>query len=79
MKYVLLGLAVFALLWLLRRSWRQARRPPAAPARVLPPQPMVTCLYCGVHLPRDEALPAPSGVFCDAAHRAAFERAQPDR
>ena len=43
-----------------------------------PAQPMLTCAHCGTHLPRDEALPGRGGVFCDAAHRAAFETAHPD-
>jgi uncharacterized protein len=39
---------------------------------------MLSCAHCGVHLPRDEALPGRGGVFCDAAHRAAYEQAHPD-
>ena len=38
---------------------------------------MIACAQCGVHLPRDEALPGRGGVFCGDAHRAAFEQAQP--
>ena len=38
---------------------------------------MIACAYCGVHLPRDEALPGRGGVFCGDAHRAAFEKEQP--
>ncbi|MFY7867811.1 PP0621 family protein [Roseateles sp.] len=38
---------------------------------------MVTCSHCGLHLPRDEALPGKGGVFCGPAHRAAFEKAHP--
>ena len=37
---------------------------------------MIACTYCGVHLPRDEALPGRGGVFCGDAHRTAFEKAQ---
>ena len=37
---------------------------------------MIACAYCGVHLPRDEALPGRGGVFCGDAHRLAFEEAQ---
>lgn len=80
MKFLLFLIAVFVLLWMLRGSLRRARRaPPAAkPAGTAPPQPMLSCAHCGVHLPRDEALPGRGGVFCDATHRAAFERAHPD-
>ncbi len=80
MKFMLVLLAVVVLLWLLRRGLRGRARPPRAD-RASPdaaPQPMLSCAHCGLHLPRDEALPGRGGVFCDAAHRAAFERAHPD-
>lgn len=80
MKFVLLILAVLALLWLLRGSARRVRppRPPGdAGARSGAPQPMLSCAQCGLHLPRDEALPGRGGVFCGEAHRAAYEKAHP--
>jgi uncharacterized protein len=79
MKLLLVLVAVAALLWLLRGSLH--RRVPPPRGRGAPPdtpQPMLKCAYCGVHLPRDEALPGRGGVFCDGAHRAAFEQAHPD-
>ena len=39
------------------------------------PQAMLQCAQCGLHLPRDEALPGQGGVFCGEAHRSAFEAA----
>jgi uncharacterized protein len=79
MKFVLFLLAVFVLLWLLRGSQRRRAPPPTAhPPNPPEPQPMLACAHCGVHLPRDEALPGRGGVFCGDAHRAAFERAHPD-
>lgn len=81
MKFALLLLAVFVLLWLLRSSLRGRRGPPAPPPANPSdeaPKPMLTCAHCGVHLPRDEALPGRGGVFCDSAHRTAFEKAHPD-
>lgn len=83
MKLLLLLIAVFVLLWMLRGTWRRTRRPPGgnAPGAQAPdvPQPILACAQCGLHLPRDEALPGRGGVFCTAAHRAAFEQAHPDR
>jgi uncharacterized protein len=79
MKFVLLLLAVFVLLWMLRGSVRRnlpSRPKPSSPAE---PQPMVTCAKCGVHLPRDESLPGRGGVFCGEAHRTAFETEHPER
>lgn len=77
MKLVLVLLAVVALWWLLRGSWR--RRMPAPKRRAKPgaPQPILACAHCGLHLPRDEALPGRGGVFCCDAHRTAFEKANP--
>ena len=75
MKFALFALAVIALVWLLRGAARRRVRPPGAkpvePGR--PAQAMLACAVCGVHMPRDEALPGRGGVFCSEAHRAAFE------
>jgi len=73
MKIVLFVIAVVVLLWLLRGT---TSRRPSGRAAPPTPQPMIACAYCGVHLPRDEALPGRGGVFCGDAHRAAFEEAQ---
>lgn len=77
MKYILLllllALVVFAIGF---RKGRPPERPPASPARPpAPPEPkgMIACARCGLHLPRDEALPGRGGQFCSAEHRAAFE------
>ncbi|MEO7056230.1 MAG: PP0621 family protein [Caldimonas sp.] len=78
MKFIVFLLAVFLLVWLLRgaigrRSKGQA--PPSTPGGAAAPQTIVACAYCGVHLPRDEALPGKGGVFCGDVHRTAFEKA----
>ena len=77
MKFILFLVAVFVLVWLLRGALgrrggggNSAPSPPATQA----PQPIIACSYCGLHLPRDEALPGRGGVFCGEAHRAAFEK-----
>ena len=80
MKILLVLVAVVLLLWLLRKSSTRRAPPPAAPRDpAATPQPMLACAQCGVHLPRDEALPGRGGVFCGEAHRAAYEQAHPDR
>jgi uncharacterized protein len=76
MKIVVFLVAVFVLLWLLRGGMSR-RSPPTAARPPQAAQPMLACAQCGVHLPRDEALPGRGGVFCSAAHRAAFEEAAP--
>ena len=78
MKFLLLIVAVVALLWLLRGSRRGVKPPPVA--KPAPPdelQSMVSCAQCGIHLPQNEALPGRGGVFCGEPHRAAFEKAHP--
>jgi len=75
MKYLLFLVVVFVLLWLLRGAMTSRRRGGAAPPPQAP-QEMIACAHCGVHLPRDEALPGRGGVFCGDAHRTAFEKAQ---
>ena len=74
MKIVLFVIAVVVLLWLLRGATSRRRGSAAPPPQA--PQEMIACAHCGVHLPRDEALPGRGGVFCGDAHRAAFEKAQ---
>ncbi|WP_274379825.1 PP0621 family protein [Aquabacterium soli] len=83
-KFLLLVLLIVAVLWgplsRLRKPARQepARGKPAQPptdtaGRGNGPQDIVPCAYCGVHLPRREALPGPEHgptlVFCCAEHR----------
>ncbi|MES2991515.1 MAG: PP0621 family protein [Pseudomonadota bacterium] len=81
MKYLLFLVAVFLLVWLLRGTIQRLRgRPPSAKPPTDAdgtPQPMLRCAQCGLHLPRDEALPGRGGVFCGDAHRTAYERAHP--
>ena len=74
MKILLFLVVVFVLLWLLRGATTRRRRGPPKPPQA--PQEMIACAHCGVHLPRDEALPGRGGVFCGDAHRTAFEKAQ---
>jgi uncharacterized protein len=73
MKIVLFLVAVFVLLWLLRGGMSR-RSQPGSSSRPGAAQTMLACAQCGVHLPRDEALPGRGGVFCSEAHRAAFEQ-----
>jgi uncharacterized protein len=75
MKILLFLVAVFVLLWLLRGALGR-RGGSAAPPAPKAPQEMIACAHCGVHLPRDEALPGRGGVFCGDAHRNAFEKEQ---
>jgi uncharacterized protein len=81
MKYLILVAIVVAVLLIAklgRRNTRTdepgaAKKPTAAPEK----QALLACAHCGVHLPVNESLPGRGGVFCDEAHRSAFERAHP--
>jgi uncharacterized protein len=78
MKYLLLivviGLVFFLLGVKRGRPTVRSRKASASPkpAEALP-QDMVSCAYCGLHLPLTEALPGRGGLFCSAAHRTAHE------
>lgn len=68
MKYLLL----FALLGVLWWAWKkrnesQSRNDSAPLDR--PPEKMVTCAHCGVHLPESDALLDGGRAYCNAAHR----------
>jgi uncharacterized protein len=77
MKFVLIVIVVAVLISMLRGSLSRRRRDDAPRPPPGAPQAMLSCAQCGVHLPRDEALPGRGGVFCSAAHRAAFEQTHP--
>ena len=77
MKYLLVLFVVAVAIWLWRRNRREemeqkAGARPAAPPTVGPPQSMVRCAHCGLHLPAADAIAGPQGsVYCSEAHRQA--------
>ena len=77
MKYLLLILLLCLVIFLLvvKRARPPSAKPKPEPPTVTLPQDMLSCAQCGLHLPRDEALPGRGGVFCSAAHRSAHEAA----
>lgn len=88
-KYLLIIGIALGVYWLWRQGRmaesQEARPAPAAPpaatrtSSVKPPQDMVACAQCGLHLPRSEALAdGPGGsepFYCSAAHRQSGRRA----
>lgn len=71
MKYLLV-IAVVAVFYLYWKKQRQSLRPPAPPSQptLAPPQPMVACAHCGLHLPQRDALSdAQQQSYCSEAHR----------
>jgi uncharacterized protein len=83
MKYLLVLAVLWIAIWLWRKNRREEMRdamreraakaaqpPPATP--VGPPQAMVRCAHCGLHLPASDAIAGPDGaVYCSPAHRQA--------
>jgi uncharacterized protein len=68
--FLLLALGAYVAWQWLQRGNAAGRSSDARP-RVEPPQPMVQCARCGVHLPRLDALPAGDRYFCSEEHRRA--------
>ena len=79
MKYLLILIVIAVVAFMLgakqRPSQTAERRNPSMPPQPAPPRAIVSCAQCGLHLPRDEALPGRGGMFCGAAHRQAYEAA----
>lgn len=70
MKYLVL-LIVLVLFY---AYWRKQNRPSTPPTRkapppLAPPQDMVACQHCGLHLPRSEALTSGERHYCCAEHQ----------
>ena len=77
---LLVVIVALVVLWLLLRGLVRRTKGEGQPPRKAPPatpQAMLACAHCGVHLPRDEALPGRGGVFCGEAHRTAYEQQHP--
>ena len=73
MKYLLVVAVVLAVLWFVRnnRSGGSESAAPGKPKPLAPPQDMVRCPVCAVHLPRSDALPGVDGrLYCCSDHRA---------
>jgi uncharacterized protein len=69
MKFLVLIAVVLLVLWAMRQGRRDEPRA-GKPGRPAPPQEMVECASCGLHLPRTDALPGPDGqLYCCAEHR----------
>ncbi|MES2820544.1 MAG: PP0621 family protein [Pseudomonadota bacterium] len=55
---------VFAAIWLWRRLSQKGRRAPEQAVVA----PMVRCSQCGIHVPREHALPHNESWYCSQAH-----------
>ncbi|MEY2803572.1 MAG: hypothetical protein RL657_908 [Pseudomonadota bacterium] len=74
MKFLLLLLVlVVAGLWWHNKRVRDRSRQPDRSDVSQPPQAMVVCPVCRVHLPRAEAFMGRQGAYCSEDHRARHE------
>lgn len=68
-RFLLLALAVIALIWLLRRAFGdrpEAPRAPRPPGRLH--GELVRCAHCGLYLPRAEAREKDGRQYCSDEH-----------
>jgi uncharacterized protein len=66
-RYLLLALAAWGLYLIIRHLARQRKL--QQPKRTIPKAVIsVQCAYCGLHLPREEALRRGDTYFCSQAH-----------
>jgi uncharacterized protein len=75
MKYLLVVAVIAVAFWLWRNNRQNAKlqqkKPaPAQPSapNIAPPQPMLRCAACGVHLPASDAVVGKRGSYCTSAH-----------
>jgi len=68
MGKLLLLLVVVAIALVAVRIWARKAAGSAERSAPPPPQDMVRCLHCGVHLPHGEAVANERGFFCCEAH-----------
>lgn len=73
---LLMWLLVIWILWFMARNYlvKEARTKSAkpAPSQKKPPQKMVKCQHCSVHMPEAEALQHDAHWFCNQAHIQAY-------
>ena len=68
-KFLLVVLVVGLGVWMLLKRARGPLPKPPAPPRAAPPQAMVECAQCGLHLPAADAVLEGRHVYCSDAHR----------
>lgn len=76
MKY-LFWLVVLGVVWWVWSKRSNAPGKADSPERHdPPPEKMVTCAHCGVHLPESEGLADGGRIYCCEAHRAAAQNVE---
>ena len=74
MKYLVLFVVVIAGLFAIKKAQRQQEereRPlhrPASGKAIEPPEPMLACAHCGVHLPKSRCVWRDGKPYCSEDH-----------
>jgi uncharacterized protein len=68
MKYLLL-FAFLATVWWIWSKRQASNRKDAATRQESPPEKMLTCAHCGVHMPASEGVAEGDRIYCSEAHR----------
>lgn len=69
LKLLLLAVIIWLVYALLKKYSRSVNKDEQTGSVVPPPENMVRCARCGVHLPRSEAILSRDETFCCEAHR----------
>ena len=72
MKYLIL-FALLGVVWWMWVKRGSSRDNHASTRRDPPPEKMVTCSFCSVHLPESEGVADRGRVYCCEAHRVAAQ------
>lgn len=76
MSRLIFIIAVVAIVYLLLKSYRKrviGQGPDSGTQQAGRAEDMVRCIYCGVHLPKSEAILADGRHYCCEAHRSAHQ------
>ncbi|MBK7001634.1 MAG: hypothetical protein IPH35_17130 [Rhodoferax sp.] len=67
-------LLLAGLIFLLWRGWRVFAALKAPTALTNTPTAMLACRFCGVHIPKSEAIHSKEGIYCCQPHRITMEK-----
>lgn len=73
-RFLLLGLALWAAMMIIRHLYRQRQAARQRVRQGVKSVDSVQCRYCGLHLPRADAVRQGDAYFCSQEHRDADNR-----
>ncbi len=76
LRFLFFALALFGVFLIVRHLWRQNQQS-GGKSKQVKSVDSVQCAYCGLHLPKDEAVNDDSVYYCSKAHRKAAGERKP--